>query len=104
VAVRRGTISSSRTSFSPKNTWPPCRIDRVIGLASTFKGAARVCGRSSGTPAVIRGAATMKTMSSTSMTSMNGVMLISLMAPRRLPRRRRRPPCPFASPAATAIA
>ena len=25
------------------------------------------------------------------------------MAPRRLPRLRRRPPCPFASPAATAI-
>jgi hypothetical protein len=51
-----------------------------------------VCGKSSGTPAVIMGAATMKMMSSTSMTSMNGVMLISLIAPGVRARLRRRPP------------
>jgi hypothetical protein len=42
--------------------------------------AALVCGRSIGTPVASSGAATMKMMSRTSMTSMNGVMLISAMA------------------------
>src|SRR6478609_6199990 len=64
-------------------------MESVTGFASMFKGAALVCGRSRGTPVLIIGAATMKMMSSTSITSMNGVMLISLMAP---PRRRELPP------------
>jgi hypothetical protein len=67
-------------------------MESVTGVASEFSGAALVCGRSSGTPAVIMGAATMKMMSSTSMTSMNGVMLISLIAPGVRERLRRRPP------------
>ncbi len=41
--------------------------------------AAAELGRSIGTPAVIMGAATMKMISSTSITSTIGVMLISLM-------------------------
>ena len=53
----------------------------LSGFWSTFSGAAAVLGRSIGTPLASRGAATMKMMSSTSMTSMNGVMLISAMAP-----------------------
>src|SRR5688572_24851710 len=74
-------------------------MESVTGLASMLSGAARVCGRSRGTPPVIRGAATMKMIRSTSMTSMNGVMLISLMAPaRRLRRRRRRAAVPWARP------
>ena len=48
---------------------------------SILSGAALVCGRSIGTPLASSGAATMKMISSTSMTSMNGVMLISAMAP-----------------------
>ena len=38
-------------------------------------------GRSTDTPVVRRGAATMKMIKSTSMTSMNGVMLMSAIAP-----------------------
>ena len=40
-------------------------------------GGAWVCGRSTGTPTVKSGAATIKTTSSTSMTSTSGVTLIS---------------------------
>src|SRR6202043_2930219 len=47
-----------------------------------------LCGRSIGTPTVSSGADTMNTMSSTSMTSTNGVTLISLITGRR----RRLPP------------
>src|SRR6188472_1265524 len=72
------------------NTCPVERMESVTGFASMFKGAALVCGRSRGTPVLIIGAATMKMMSSTSITSMNGVMLISLMAPPRRARLRRR--------------
>src|SRR5690606_18282721 len=69
------------------------------GVTATVNGwvwlgisAAAVRGRSTGTPAVIIGAATMKMISSTSITSTMGVMLISLMT--ALPRRRRRRPPP----------
>ena len=50
---------------------------------------AAVFGRSTGTPTVISGAETMKTISSTSMTSTKGVTLISdsWLYERRLPRR-----------------
>src|SRR3954469_18337474 len=99
LAVNRGTISSSFNSASPRKTWPVALIDTVIGLASTLSGPALLCGKSSGTPAVIMGAVTMKMTRSTSMTSMNGVMLISLMALLRRPRRRRRSAAvPWANP------
>src|SRR5688572_25126834 len=97
------TISASLSSASARKTCPVDLIDRVTGLASTFNGAARVCGRSSGTPTVMSGAATMKMTRSTSMTSMNGVILISLITPRR-PRRRRRPAPAPTTPAVPAIA
>src|SRR5690606_38339974 len=62
----------------------------VIGLRSSGMAWACVFGRLTGTPMVISGAATMKTISSTSMTSTLGVTLISLIGapparPRRLP-------------------
>ena len=47
------------------------------GLLSVGRAGAAVLGRSTGTPTVISGAETMKTISSTSMTSTNGVTLIS---------------------------
>jgi len=70
----------------------------VIGWVSAFIAFACVSGRSIGTPTVIIGAATMKMISSTSMTSTSGVTLISLIGfllppPRREPRRP--PPPPF---------
>ena len=49
----------------------------VIGSLSWFSELAWVFGRSTGTPTVISGAATMKMISSTSMTSTSGVTLIS---------------------------
>src|SRR5215213_1150366 len=104
-AVTRGTMSASASALSPRKTLPSALIDSVTGFASVLSGAAAAFGRSIGTPAVISGAVTMKMMRSTSMTSMNGVILISLMTP-RLPRRRRRrpPPCPCAMAEAIVIA
>src|SRR5215470_3307329 len=61
---------------------------------------ALVCGRSSGTPTVSRGAETMKMMSKTNMTSTIGVTLISAMTGRRRCRRR---PATAAEPAPIAI-
>ena len=49
----------------------------VIGSVRLPAACACVCGRSIGTPTVRSGAATMKTMRSTSITSTNGVTLIS---------------------------
>jgi hypothetical protein len=49
----------------------------VSGSCSWLSGWAVVRGRSTGTPEVIIGAATMKMMSSTSITSTKGVTLIS---------------------------
>jgi hypothetical protein len=49
----------------------------VIGWVSEFIALACVSGRSIGTPTVSSGAATMKMISSTSMTSTKGVTLIS---------------------------
>ncbi len=59
---------------------------------SVGRAAAAVFGSSTGTPTVSIGAATMKMISSTSITSTIGVMLISLIAADRPPRRRRPPP------------
>jgi hypothetical protein len=47
------------------------------GSLFSLMGEAWVCGRSTGTPTVSNGAVTMKTTSSTSMTSTSGVTLIS---------------------------
>src|SRR5690554_8005963 len=55
---------------------------------------AAVRGKSTGTPTVIIGAATMKMISSTSITSTIGVMLISLITAFLRPRRPRPPPPP----------
>ena len=52
----------------------------ATGFLSMFSSPALVEGRSIGTPDDSSGAATMKMMSSTSMTSMKGVMLMSAMA------------------------
>jgi hypothetical protein len=85
-ALRRGVearhdLVVAHLVFAEK-TWPVALMDKVMGLASTLRGAAEVFGRSRGTPPLMSGAATMKMMRSTSMTSMNGVMLISLIARR----------------------
>ena len=54
------------------------RVDRdEQRLVSAGRDGAAVFGRSTGTPTVISGAATMKTISSTSITSTSGVTLIS---------------------------
>jgi hypothetical protein len=50
------------------------------GSRSWPRAGARVLGRSTGTPTVNSGAVTMKTISSTSITSTKGVTLISDMA------------------------
>src|SRR5260370_25876586 len=73
----------------------------VSGSLSWSRVLALVCGRSSGTPTVSRGAETMKMISRTSMTSTIGVTLISAMTGRR--RCRRRPPATAAVPAPIAI-
>src|SRR5580704_5948219 len=62
----------------------------VSGSVFWLSDLAWLCGRLMGTPTVSSGADTMKMMSSTSMTSTNGVTLISLMTGRR-----RRPPLPL---------
>src|SRR5579872_5661275 len=49
----------------------------ATGLRSLSSAPARLCGRSTGTPATSSGAVTMKMISSTSITSTSGVMLIS---------------------------
>ena len=54
------------------------------GSRSWPSAGARVLGRSTGTPTVSKGAVTMKTISSTSITSTKGVTLISAMARRRI--------------------
>src|SRR5580704_18128151 len=68
----------------------------VSGSVFWLSDLAWLCGRLIGTPTVSSGADTMKTMSSTSMTSTNGVTLISLMTVRR-----RRPPLPREADAIT---
>src|ERR1700685_3689510 len=55
----------------------------VSGSVFWLSDLAWLCGRLIGTPTVSSGADTMKTISSTSMTSTNGVTLISLMTGRR---------------------
>jgi hypothetical protein len=77
--------------------------ETVIGCVSAFMAFACVSGRSIGTPTVIIGAATMKMMRRTSMTSTSGVTLISLIALLLPPRRRRPPPDPLAPPTAIPI-
>jgi len=68
----------------------------VSGSVFWLSDLAWLCGRLIGTPTVSSGADTMKTMSNTSMTSTNGVTLISLMTARR-----RRPCLPLDADAIT---
>src|ERR1700722_2607186 len=68
----------------------------VRGSVFWLSDLAWLCGRLIGTPTVSSGADTMKTISSTSMTSTNGVTLISLMTARR-----RRPCLPLDADAIT---
>src|SRR3546814_16046600 len=69
--------------------WPSQSIHTTTGSCGSESFAASVFGRSTGTPTVSSGAVTMKMTSSTSMTSTNGVTLISLIGrPPRLPRGR----------------
>ena len=56
---------------------PSAVSETTIGFFVWLTLAAEVLGSSIGTPATIRGAATMKMISSTSITSTIGVMLIS---------------------------
>src|SRR5580693_7853871 len=65
----------------------------VSGSGFWLSDLAWLCGRLIGTPTVSNGADTMKTLSNTSMTSTNGVTLISLMTGRR-----RRPLLPLGLP------
>src|SRR5215217_344992 len=86
-------------------TAPSAVTSSVTGLAWLGSAAAADFGRSMGTPVVIIGAATMKMMSSTSITSTIGVMLISLItAFLRLRRRRPPPPPPEATPIPMSVA
>src|ERR1700722_9033492 len=68
----------------------------VSGSVFWLSDLAWLCGRLIGTPTVSSGADTMKTISNTSMTSTNGVTLISLMTARR-----RRPCLPLDADAIT---
>ncbi len=79
MARSRGTSWSSGTSVSCRNTRPSGFTVMVSGSCSWASGCAAVRGRSTGTPEVIMGAATMKMMSKTSITSTKGVTLISAM-------------------------
>src|ERR1700724_2875190 len=78
------------TLASCRKIWPWPSIATVSGSVFWLSDLAWLCGRLMGTPTVSSGADTMKTMSNTSMTSTNGVTLISLMTARR-----RRPPLPL---------
>src|SRR5271156_4410087 len=81
IARSFGTRASSWIGASWRKTWPST-------LTVTASGAlACLCGKSIGTPTVSSGADTMKTINSTSMTSTNGVTLISCMTARRRPLR-----------------
>ena len=66
---------------SLRNTAPRSSTTTAIGFFPTLSAPADVLGKSTATPLVSSGAATMKMMSSTSITSMNGVMLMSAIAP-----------------------
>src|ERR1700724_2354783 len=73
------------TLASCRKIWPWSSMAMVSGSVFWLSDLAWLCGRLIGTPTVSSGADTKKTMSSTSMTSTNGVTLISLMTAR--PRR-----------------
>src|SRR5580704_1712823 len=79
TALSFATSSSTLISLFCRNTCPSRFTEMVSGSRSWSSALAWLCGRSSGTPTVSSGAETMNTMSSTSMTSTNGVTLISLI-------------------------
>ena len=92
MAISRGERLSKGVSCSSMKTAPSARTETVRGSDWSGMALASVLGSSRGTPTVSSGAETMKTISSTSITSTRGVTLISDRAPRRLDRRLRRPP------------
>ena len=69
--------SGNPTSASCTKILPSAFTETVSGSLSWLNGAALAFGRSTVTPDVINGAATMNTINSTSITSTNGVTLIS---------------------------
>src|ERR1700674_4115306 len=94
MALSLTTSSSSLISLFCRKTWPLSLTETVNGSRSWSMDFACVCGRSMGTPTVSKGAATMKMMSSTSITSTMGVTLIWLITGWRCPRcPRDLPPC-----------
>ncbi len=70
---------SASTSWSCRKMLPSARMEMVTGSVSASMALACVSGRSMGTPTVSSGAEIMNTISSTSITSTNGVTLISAM-------------------------
>src|SRR5690554_3052083 len=100
IARKRGIRSSAATCVSCTITCPSA-VSVTLNGSSCSEGSApaEVRGNSIGTPTVSMGAATMKMISNTSMTSTNGVTLISDMrAPARWRRRRApEPPCRLVS-------
>jgi hypothetical protein len=79
IAASRGTRLSSSISVSCRKMRPVASMVMTRGSSGSCSTSARVCGRSTGMPAVSSGAVTMKTMSRTSITSTIGVTLISLI-------------------------
>ena len=77
MAIRRETSVCLVTCSSRIYRLPSAAIDTTIGFFTVPSFDADVFGKSSGTPCTINGAATMKMISSTSITSTNGVTLIS---------------------------
>src|SRR6516164_1454613 len=90
IALSLGNRSSSLISSFCRKIWLWLLTEIDNGSLFCSSALAWLCGRSIGTPTVNSGADTMKTISSTNMTSTNGVTLISLMTGRR--RRRPFPP------------
>src|SRR4051812_33215066 len=97
TSARPPCISCTRAARPPTDTISgsalSCRIFRrssvptMISITDTGRCLALPTEGRSTTPVVISGAVTMKMISSTSITSMNGTMLISLIVRRRLPPR-----------------
>ena len=85
-------MSSSVTSVSPIKSLPDLSTLMVTGSLLVCSCWPLVSGSSIGTPKVSIGAVTMKMMSSTSITSTNGVTLISCIGACLRARLRRPPP------------
>src|SRR3990170_5949693 len=96
MALSLSATSLRDTFVSPMNTSPLALTEIVNGSLLLSSCLPLACGSSIGTPTVNSGAATMKMISSTSITSTMGVTLISCMGAWRWPRRLLRRPPPAA--------